>query len=445
MTTENASGVTEGGTHQGPLTSPPNRPNYFRAWAVTFLLVVFMLINWADKAVLGLAAAPMMRDLGFTPEQYGVAASAVYFLFSIMAAVGGFIANRVATKWILFAMAIIWSVTQLPIMVGTSLTAVIVARTLLGAAEGPAIPVAIHAVMKWFPDEKRSLPTALVTSGTTLGLAVGAPIIAFIIQAWGWRWAFGAMAIAGLVWASTWIFVGKEGSVIDRGPAASEASNSAPTEPRIPYRSIYFSGTWLSLTFCMCAVYVSITMFGTWVPSYLEVVSGYSTVAVGGLISLCAFAGTFLIVGSGALSQFLMARGVSSAGARIVPSCVSFAVSAVAMVLFLNSAHGSWLQILLLVLAFQFFSVSIPACISLVSEICPTPQRGAVLGLFTGIGTSMGVITPWVTGVIVGRSADAETGYGTSFTIAAIIMASAALAITLFAKPRKFRQRVGLE
>jgi hypothetical protein len=46
------------------------------AWGMTALLFLFMLINFADKVVVGLAAVPLTRDLGLTPEQFGDIGSA---------------------------------------------------------------------------------------------------------------------------------------------------------------------------------------------------------------------------------------------------------------------------------------------------------------------------------------------------------------------------------
>ena len=52
-------------------------------------------------------------------------------------------------------------------MVGTvSLTTLLICRIILGAGEGPAFSVAAHAIYKWFPDEKRTLPTAIISQGS---------------------------------------------------------------------------------------------------------------------------------------------------------------------------------------------------------------------------------------------------------------------------------------
>jgi hypothetical protein len=41
------------------------------AWKITFLLFLFMLVNFADKIVVGLAGAPIMDELKLSPEQFG--------------------------------------------------------------------------------------------------------------------------------------------------------------------------------------------------------------------------------------------------------------------------------------------------------------------------------------------------------------------------------------
>ena len=70
------------------------------AWKITFLLFLFMLVNFADKIVVGLAAVPIMTELKLGPQQFGLLGSSFFFLFSIAAIVVGFIVNRVPTRWV---------------------------------------------------------------------------------------------------------------------------------------------------------------------------------------------------------------------------------------------------------------------------------------------------------------------------------------------------------
>src|SRR6516225_4730322 len=114
-----------------------------RAWAVVGMLFLFMLINFADKAIIGLSAVPIMRDLHLTNEQFGKVGSAFFLLFSISAVVVGFIANRVPTHILLGVMGLIWALTQFPMLGTVSLATLVACRITLGAGEGPAYPVSV--------------------------------------------------------------------------------------------------------------------------------------------------------------------------------------------------------------------------------------------------------------------------------------------------------------
>src|SRR5215471_11637058 len=128
------------------------------AWKITFLLFLFMVVNFADKIVVGLAGVPIMTELKLQPEQFGLLGSSFFFLFSISAIVIGFMVNRIPTRWVLLVLALVWSLAQFPMVGAVGLTTLIVCRIILGAGEGPAASVAAHAIFKWFPDEKRTLP-----------------------------------------------------------------------------------------------------------------------------------------------------------------------------------------------------------------------------------------------------------------------------------------------
>jgi MFS family permease len=54
-------------------------------------------------------------------------------------------------------------------------------RIALGAGEGPATPVALHSAYKWFPDELRTLPTAVIVQGGAMGVMVALPLLNWVI------------------------------------------------------------------------------------------------------------------------------------------------------------------------------------------------------------------------------------------------------------------------
>src|SRR6476620_7745029 len=103
-------------------------PRPVMAWVITAMLVLFTVINWADKALFGLVAQPVAKELGLTASQIGLMGSAFFFLFSITGLTVGFIANRVRVKWVLFALAALWSVAQLPVLVSASAATLLFSR-----------------------------------------------------------------------------------------------------------------------------------------------------------------------------------------------------------------------------------------------------------------------------------------------------------------------------
>jgi MFS family permease len=92
---------------------------------VVGLLFLFMLINFADRAVLGLAAVPIMQELSLSHTEFGLIATSFFTLFSVGGVIGGFLVNRVATKWVLAALAVIWSLCQLPMLLSATVTALV--------------------------------------------------------------------------------------------------------------------------------------------------------------------------------------------------------------------------------------------------------------------------------------------------------------------------------
>jgi MFS transporter, ACS family, D-galactonate transporter len=203
------------------------------AWGMTALLLLFMLINFADKVVVGLAAQPIMAELKLSPEQFGLLGSSFFFLFAISGVVVGFITNRVQTRHTLLVMAIIWSVVQFPMLGTVTLEMLIACRIILGAGEGPAAPVALHSIYKWFPDPLRGVPTAIIAQGSALGVIIAVPSLNWIIVTYSWHWAFGALGVAGLAWVVLWLIFGREGTLVDQPAHAAEG-----TVERVPYRHL---------------------------------------------------------------------------------------------------------------------------------------------------------------------------------------------------------------
>ena len=75
----------------------------------------------------------------------------------------------------------------------------LICRIILGAGEGPAAAVAVHAIFKWFPDEKRTLPVAVLSQGSAFGVILAVPALNWVIGNYNWHYAFGVLGVVGLL------------------------------------------------------------------------------------------------------------------------------------------------------------------------------------------------------------------------------------------------------
>jgi MFS transporter, ACS family, D-galactonate transporter len=287
-----------------------------QAWLMVALLFLFMVINFADKAVVGIAAVPIMDELHLGPREFGLLGSSFFLLFAVSAIVTGFIVNRVETRWALLVMGLVWALTQFPMLGNAGFATLIAARIALGAGEGPAYPVALHSAYKWFPNELRTVPTAIVAQGAGIGIMVALPLLNWVIVRYSWHWAFGVLGIAGLVWSAAWFALGREGPLTAAAAAAARATTTASAPERIAYRQLLLSPTILACWAANFGAYWGLSQALSWQGAFLIKGLGLTQGSIGLLGALPAGASVVVVFAAGWYSQRLLARGVSSRVAR---------------------------------------------------------------------------------------------------------------------------------
>jgi len=406
------------------------------AWGMTALLFLFMLINFADKVVVGLAAQPIMKDLNLDPKQFGLIGSSFFFLFAISAIVVGFISNRIETRRTLLIMAIVWSIVQFPMLGTVSLEVLIACRIILGAGEGPAAPVATHAIYKWFPDSLRGLPTAIIAQGSALGVIIAVPVLNWIIVTWSWHWAFGALGIVGLLWAVLWLIFGREGTLID-----APVSDSGSGDERIPYRYLLTCPSILAACCAGFASYWGLALGLTWFTSYLVGGLGYSQ-KVGGNLSILPWVfGLVVVMTGGYISQRLKSNGVSSRLCRGVLAAATVTLGGVALP-FIAQVSAPETKIALLVFGAAVGSTIYVVLPMIVSELTPQPQRAGMLAITTSVVTFAGVLAPLIMGSMIENAATPLAGYEQGYTILGVLLIVGGIIGLLFIRPEADRKRL---
>jgi len=384
------------------------------AWKITFLLFLFMLVNFADKIVVGLAGVPIMTELKLEPEEFGLLGSSFFFLFSTAAIVVGFIVNRIDTRWVLLALALVWALAQFP-MVGTvGFATLLVCRVILGAGEGPAFSVAVHSVYKWFPDEKRTLPTAILSQGSAFGVILAVPALNWLIVNYSWHHAFGALGVVGLMSVVAWLILGKEGPLV---PTAAMAA----AEPRIPYFQLLTSRTFIGCCAASFGAYWALSLGLTWFTPFIISGLGFSQRDAGWISILPWVFGAIVVLLTGWISQLLMARGITTRGARGVLGAAPLIVGG-SILAALPHVDGAGLQVAFLVVGSGLCGSIYVVCPAMLGEFTPVSQRGAVISICGAIYTLAGILAPSVMGGVIQHAATPLEGYMTGFTINAVIM-----------------------
>lgn len=426
-------------------TATARRGGGMMAWVVTGMVTIFMMINFADKAVLGLAAADIRRDLGLSATQYGTIASAFFLLFSLSALAVGYLADKFSAKWVLFVLSLVWGLAMLPVLGPAGFGILLVSRVVLGAAEGPAFGIAHHAMQKWFDDAGRSLPASIVTLGTNVGVIISAPILAWLIAAHGWRAAFAALAILSFVWCAAWLVIGREGPI---GTAKPEQVGDAGTATspldrvHLPLWRILATRSWLGCALGAFAGYWSVALLVAWLPPYLETGLGYSPTATGTLTTLPWAVGGVMLLLQGYVTQMLMRRGVSSRWARGILGGAMMLAAGVFTLLFAYRSAGV-LTIALISLGFGLFGAFFAIATTICGEIAPTRQRGAVLGAFVAIYSLSGIAAPYIAGLLVGEAGNVPvSGYRTVFVMSGIILLVGGLLAVLLIHPERDAARL---
>jgi MFS family permease len=416
----------------------PALPTPKGAWGITFLLFLYMLVNFADKIVVGLAGVPIMSELQLTPKEFGFLGSAFFFLFSLSAVVFGFIINRVATRLVLLGLALVWALVQFP-MVGTvSFTTLVICRIILGAGEGPAFSVALHALFKWFPDEKRTLPTAIISQGSAFGVILAVPALNWIIVNHSWHWAFGALGVVGLMWVVAWLILGREGPLAD--PSMTAGASATAEMTRVPYARLLASPTFIGCCAATFGAYWALSLGLTWFTPFIVKGLGFAQKDAGWISVLPWVFGAFVVLMTGWLSQLLVGRGASTRMARGVLGAAPM-IAGGCVLLGLQVVDGAGWRIALLVLGTGLCSTIYVVCPAMIGEFTPVSQRGAVISMYGATYTLAGIVAPYVMGSVIDSAATPLEGYMAGFNILAMILIASGVLGLLLLWPNAERAR----
>jgi len=247
---------------------------------IFILLWLLYFFDYVDRMVVVSLFPFLKRDWGLTDAQCGALVSAVYWAIVLFSFPISIVIDRWSRKKSIGIMAVLWSLATMACAFTKSFGQLFAARTAIGLGEAGYAPGGTAMISALYPEKRRAFMVGLWNMSIPLGMAAGIVAGGFIATHWGWKNAFGIVALPGLLIAILFFFVkdyktvGLEQTI---QPEASESSVS-PAKKKMSKMDIVraFSRTpSLLLTYLGFAgmMFLAISL-STFLPLYFQRVHG---------------------------------------------------------------------------------------------------------------------------------------------------------------------------
>ncbi len=379
-----------------------------RRWLIFALVLTAGILNLVDRQIISILKPVISADLHWSDNDYGSLAAwfqgsaAVAFLFT------GTIVDRLGVKWANPVGVAAWSVAALLHGWASGFGQFIVCRVALGATEAMGTPAGVKTIAVIFPPRLRSVGFGLSNAIGSVGAVVTPLLIPAFAVAWGWRGAFVAAGLAGLVWAATWLLATRglpfDAEATDLSERIAPAAYGPILRERrtwaIAVAKVLSDSTWWLMLF--------------WMPDFFHRQFGLSGTALGPPLAI-AYAGA--TVGSllgGTISSALLGRGWSVNRVRKTVMLVSaLCVVPISLALHIGT-YGAVVALMALALAgHQGFSTSL---FGLIADVTPYDKVGRVTSFGAFCGNLGGMAIAKIAGLVLG----AGLGYGPLFGFASL-------------------------
>jgi ACS family hexuronate transporter-like MFS transporter len=405
-------------------------------WAIVGLLFLFPVVNMLDRNSLAVLAPMLSGPLGLTTVHY----SYVYMVFLTAYAIGyvfaGRLLDRLGVKIGLGIALAAWSLISLGHALIAGWVGFLVLRFLLGLAESLSAPAGLKALAEWIPSRERSLSIALFSSGNSVGQILATPLVAFVAVSYGWRWSFVAIGGLGLlVLLAWWKWYDAPETHPRLGNQEREMilrERSIDGEARrgdFLIRELLKDPLWIGFFVSRFLTDNFSFFFAGWLPAYFANARGISLGALGLIGWLPYLLGNVGGFGGGALSDWLVRRGMPPVRAR-------FAVM-LGVVCFMPLANvavrTSSLALCVLLMGGMYAG---QVCwmvnqLAMLSECYPRQVVGTMVSI-SAIGGSLGGV---VGTLLIGRAVHAA-GYVPVFTTMSVLHAAAFVALLICLRHR---------
>lgn len=418
----------------------PARQSNIR-WGIWALLIAGTMINFGDRAVLGVVAPFLIKDLHLSIEQYGVVASAFSWGYVPLQLIAGIIVARLGARKTWTSAMVLWSCFIVLTPLAPTFGVLLLVRLLFGMTEGSNFPSAGTIVGAWFPAGERNFGLSPNGIGEAIGNIAFIPLTAALATAFTWRVPFFVVGALGLVWVLLALrFLTNrpgENKLISQGELryieegrVSERHPSQVGWGRILSNPMVWAGA-VSLFSTAYLIYLALSF----APLYFSKEYGLPTTALAGITIWPWVASGIGAILGGRLSDRIYRRTHKLKMARGVLGGVTLIVMAAALVTL--TFVGPHPGVAVFVISIAMFLQGFANIIYFIVPVDVSPNEPArTSGFIVGFASASGLVAPIITAATVARTGS----FNAAFLVAAGVgLVGAILSLTFIRDRDVFR------
>lgn len=182
------------------------RTSFPTRYLIVLLTFFCTCVCYIERVGFSIAYTVAADAAGVDQSTKGIILSTFYYGYACSQVPGGWAAQRIGGRRVLLFSFILWSLTCALVSLDPNrVTILVLARLLVGVAQGFIFP-SIHTVLaQWVPPHERSRSVSLTTSGMYLGAAAGMLVLPSLVKFQGPQAVFFAEAALGGFWSILWL------------------------------------------------------------------------------------------------------------------------------------------------------------------------------------------------------------------------------------------------
>lgn len=368
------------------------------AWFSCLIVFSLGIFDFIDRQVLAAVLPFIKAEWQLSDTELGMLVAIVNIVMAILVMPSAYLIDKWSRKKMICIMGTVWSLATGACALAGSFSQMLVARAFIGSGEAGYNPAAQALLSAQFPKRLRGTAIALTQVGMGLGAPLGLIIGAYIATHWGWRHAFGVVAIPGIILAFLALFIKDYKSVEVTAPASSETSEKATAVPywsvvagilRTPSLLCIFGGAIMSMMYSGTVI--------NWLPSYMQREAGLSLTASSSLSAAVLFASLVSALITGPLLDKL--RQMTKRGVPLFVACALFCGSTLSFLAFGVLTPGSALQLFVLIASQLCVGVSVASGPIMLMDLSHPGSRATAAGILIFCQNLFGfALGPLITG-----------------------------------------------